>query len=71
MAIRGTKLMAVPTPASTPSVSIRTNQTGSTGPSSTWIRRLSNEKGRMIVAVRDSRLGLSPEVASRITYRSA
>jgi Fe2+ transport system protein FeoA len=32
---------------------------------------VSNEKGRMIVAVRDSRLGLSPEVASRITYKSA
>ena len=37
----------------------------------TKIGVISNEKGRMIVAVRDSRLGLSPEVASRITYRSA
>lgn len=37
----------------------------------TKIGVISNEKGRMIVAVRDSRLGLSPEVASRITYKSA
>ncbi len=37
----------------------------------TKIGVISNEKGRMIVAVRDSRLGLSPEVASRITYRTA
>lgn len=32
---------------------------------------ISNEKGRMIISVRDSRLGLSPETASRITCRSA
>lgn len=32
---------------------------------------ISNENGRMIIAVRDSRLGLSPEAASRITCRSA
>jgi Fe2+ transport system protein FeoA len=37
----------------------------------TEIGVISNEKGRMIIAVRDSRLGLSPDVASRITYRSA
>ena len=37
----------------------------------TKIGVISNEKGRMIVAVRDSRLGLSPEVASRITYKAA
>jgi Fe2+ transport system protein FeoA len=30
-----------------------------------------NERGRMIITVRDSRLGLSPEVASKITYKSA
>lgn len=34
----------------------------------TEIGVISNENGRMIVSVRDSRLGLSPEVASRITY---
>lgn len=32
---------------------------------------VNNEGGRMIIAVRDSRLGLSPEVASKITYKSA
>lgn len=37
----------------------------------TEIAVINNENGRMIIAVRDSRLGLSPEVASRITFKSA
>ena len=37
----------------------------------TEVAVVSNEKGRMIIAVRDSRLALSPEVASKITYKSA
>ncbi len=37
----------------------------------TKIGVISNENGRMIIAVRDSRLGLSPEVASKITYKAA
>ncbi len=39
--------------------------------SGTKIGVICNEKGRMIIAVRDSRLGLSPEVASKITYKAA
>lgn len=35
----------------------------------TEIAVISNENGRLIIAVRDSRLGLSPEIASRITYQ--
>lgn len=39
--------------------------------SGTEVTAVNNEHGRLIIAVRDSRLGLSPEVASKITYRSA
>lgn len=37
----------------------------------TEVAVICNERGRMIITVRDSRLGLSPEVASKITYKTA
>ncbi len=39
--------------------------------SGTEVTVVNNENGRLIIAVRDSRLGLSPDVASKITYRVA